>query len=169
LELPAAEYQVAVTPANDNSTIVAEYKKDFSFWNGKTAVIFASGFLSGDDPSFEPWVALSNGGTFPLDFVQTLVDPNGGNTNSMRVSNLGIYPNPASDFVQVKMNLENETDVEMSIFNNLGQAILTKDFGEIGKGQNSFELNVNNLETGIYFLQIRTDENIETKQIQVVK
>ena len=27
IEVPATEYQVAVTPANDNSTIVAEYKK----------------------------------------------------------------------------------------------------------------------------------------------
>ena len=69
LEVPATEYQVAVTPANDNSTVVAEYKKDFNFWKGQTAVIFASGFLSGDSPSFEPWVALSNGGTFPLDAV----------------------------------------------------------------------------------------------------
>ena len=35
LEVPATEYQVAVTPANDNSTIVAEYKKDFNFWKGQ--------------------------------------------------------------------------------------------------------------------------------------
>ena len=167
LEVPAAEYQVAVTPANDNSTIVAEYKKDFSFWNGQTAVIFASGFLSGDAPGFEPWVALSNGGTFPMDGVATLTNPNTG--SSSRVSALTISPNPASDFIQVQMNLEKESDLEMSVFNSLGQAVLTRDYGVTGKGQTSFELNVNDLQTGVYFLQIRTDETIETKQIQIAK
>ena len=167
LELPASEYQVAVTPANDNSTIVAEYKKDFSFWNGQTAVIFASGFLSEDEPGFQPWVALSNGGTFPMDAVATLTNPNTG--SSSKVKELTISPNPTSDFIQVQMNLENETDMEMSIFNNLGQTVLTKDFGVTGRGQTSFELNLNDLQTGIYFLQIRTDDSFEMKQIQVVK
>ncbi|MFK8101256.1 MAG: DUF4397 domain-containing protein, partial [Saprospiraceae bacterium] len=75
LNIPADNtYQLDITPGEDNSTIVASYEADLSFWAGKTAVIFASGFLSGESPAFEPWVALSNGGTFALDQI-TITPP----------------------------------------------------------------------------------------------
>ena len=169
LELPAAFYQVDVTPANDNSTIVAQYQKDFSFWSGKTAVIFASGFLGGGDPGFEPWVALSNGGTFPLD-VFNLLDQNVNNLTSTKVSEgLNIFPNPASDYVQINMDLEVESDIEISIFNSLGQQVMNKDFGKNNAGQSSFEMEVNNLQTGFYLMRIRTNDVFETRSIQILK
>ena len=55
--VPAASYVLDVTPGNDNSTIVASYTADLSGLGGGAAVVFASGFLSGDTPAFAPWVA----------------------------------------------------------------------------------------------------------------
>ncbi|MEL6926344.1 MAG: DUF4397 domain-containing protein, partial [Bacteroidota bacterium] len=66
VNVPAGKYELAVTPADDNETILATYEADLGFAAGGSAVVFASGFLSGDDPAFQPWVALSTGGTFPL-------------------------------------------------------------------------------------------------------
>jgi len=64
--VPADKYTLAVTPADANETVLATYDADLSFAAGGTAVIFASGYLSGEDPAFQPWVALPSGGTFPL-------------------------------------------------------------------------------------------------------
>ncbi|MEL6866130.1 MAG: DUF4397 domain-containing protein, partial [Bacteroidota bacterium] len=90
LNIPANNvYELSVTPGNDNNTIVASYEADLSFWAGRTAVIFASGFLSGDDPAFEPWVALSNGGTFPLGLID--------NTPTARVQIIHNSPTPTVD------------------------------------------------------------------------
>ena len=174
LELPAAEYTVSVTPADDNTNELATYNKDFSFWKGKTAVIFASGFLSGDFPAFVPYVALSNGGTFPLDVVPGFTSPNNSNNFASRTSTfnnveLSIYPNPASDFIDINMNLEQESAVEVAVFNSLGQQVLANDFGQMEVGQNNFDLNVNKLQNGIYFLRIRTNEEFVTRQIQILK
>ena len=57
-----------LTPSTENNNILAKYDLNLSFWAGKTAVIFTTGFIGSTNPNelFETWVALSNGGTFPL-------------------------------------------------------------------------------------------------------
>jgi hypothetical protein len=91
LQVPAASYNLSVTPGNDNNTIVASYTANLGFWQGKTAVIFASGFLGGGSPAFEPWVALSNGGTFPLSVVPPPAPP------TARVQIIHNAPTPTVD------------------------------------------------------------------------
>ncbi|MBD3366848.1 MAG: DUF4397 domain-containing protein [Candidatus Eisenbacteria bacterium] len=43
------EYQLDVTPGNDNDTVVASFMADLSGLGGGAAVVFASGFLTPDD------------------------------------------------------------------------------------------------------------------------
>ncbi len=81
-----ATYNLQVTPAGA-TTVVAAYEANLSFWAGKTAVIFASGFLGGQEPDskFEAFVALSNGGTFPLKTLQAVAPPTPTNTAFLQV------------------------------------------------------------------------------------
>lgn len=65
LSVPAAAYKLNITPANDNSLVVASYNVDISSLGGAAAFVFASGFL---DPSlnqggaaFGLFAALPNG------------------------------------------------------------------------------------------------------------
>ncbi|MEM6965204.1 MAG: DUF4397 domain-containing protein [Bacteroidota bacterium] len=176
LELPAGAYTVGVTPADNNANVIAEYSKDFEFWKGQTAVIFASGFLSGDFPAFKPYVALSNGGTFPLDQVggsHLISNPQNStvlNNNSLtdRIA-VDVFPNPVVDVFQVKIDLEEETDVEALLFNNLGQVVQVKDYGLMYKGENYLDWSIRDANTGVYFLQIRTSTGVTTKQLQVLR
>jgi hypothetical protein len=94
--VPAAKYTLNVTPGNNNATIVASYDADFGFWKGETAVVFASGFLTGNrTPSFEPWVALSNGGTFPLKAIGG--GGGGGTPTGARLQVIHNSPTPTVD------------------------------------------------------------------------
>lgn len=65
LSVPAASYVLNVTPANNNSAIVASYTADLSALGGGSAVVFASGFLVPDSNqsglAFGVYAALANG------------------------------------------------------------------------------------------------------------
>ena len=65
LTVLAAAYRLNITPAGDNSTIVASYNVDLSTLGGGAAVVFASGFLNPaanqNGPAFGLFAALPNG------------------------------------------------------------------------------------------------------------
>ena len=67
------EYQLDVTPGNDNDTVVASFMADLSGLGGGAAVVFASGFLSPDDnqggPTFGLFAALPTGDVVELPAV----------------------------------------------------------------------------------------------------
>ena len=56
VEVPAADYTLGVAPAGD--AIIAAFTAPLSGLGGGSAVVFASGFLSGADPAFGLFAAL---------------------------------------------------------------------------------------------------------------
>jgi hypothetical protein len=166
LEVPAASYILDVTPGNDNNTVVASYEADLSFWKGRTAVIFASGFLTGGSPAFEPWVALSNGGTFPLPLDQ--FSPSDVDLRSKPfVSNISAFPNPVSDRFTVNLKLETEGDIQAIVVDRLGRVVSERNFGQLPRGFNSLEFDFGKLAAGNYFLNLRGAEGLETIKFTV--
>jgi len=170
LEASAEDFIFSLTPSNDNSNLLEKYSEDFNFWKGQTLVIFTSGFFSGVFPSLETWAALSNGGTFPLNVLHNIVAPN---TNTLHSINSGgtleTYPNPARDFLNIKMDLEKEATVEIAIYNNIGQQVAQKNFGEMYEGENLMEMNTDKLGSGIYLLQIRMGEEFSSQLVHIIK
>lgn len=171
LNVPAATYELDITPGNDNSTVVASYLADLSFWGGNTAVIFASGFLGGDEPGFEPWVALNNGGTFPLAAISNASNNavpdvvNNSTVNSF--SAFSIQPNPAVDQVDISFKLEKESAVMITIVNQLGQVVSVENLGPRFAGANNISVDLFGLPTGRYFVALQSDEGLQTKQLIV--
>jgi hypothetical protein len=164
LEVPAALYELSVTPGNDNNTVVAKYDADLSFWKGRTAVIFASGFLTGGSPAFEPWVALSNGGTFPLP-LNNFFSPNDDNValrGTAFASDITAFPNPVADRFTVNFKMENEADVQAIVVDRLGRLVQEQNFGQLPKGFNTLEFNFGSLAAGNYFLNLRTADGVQT-------
>jgi len=60
-----------------------------------------------------------------------------------------IYPNPVKNYLFI--DLENSSNISYSIFNVLGEKVLDKTYNSL---QNIFQINVSNLEKGIYFIQL---------------
>ncbi len=98
LPLPSGDYLFGITPANDNTTVVAQYYADLAALDGNAGVVYASGFLGADnafaDAPFGLWLALPAGGNLmPLGKV--------GSTNVQYVHN---SPDPAAALVDVYVN-----------------------------------------------------------------
>lgn len=73
-----------------------------------------------------------------------------------------LYPNPANDMVNVSIELTNNTDVEISIINMMGQTVLSKTFTDMSTGQHTIPLELNSLESGIYMVTVRDNERSRT-------
>ena len=65
------------------------------------------------------------------------------------------YPNPAKGFIHFKLNIE--SDSELTLYNTLGQKVLTKQINSKG-----FVLDISNLENGTYIIILNENGNLKT-------
>jgi hypothetical protein len=78
-------------------------------------------------------------------------------------STLSVYPNPVSDNLNIAFELTETERITIDVMNLLGQVVLSKDLGTLSSGYSLQNLNVSNLNSGLYLV------NINTKDSQVVR
>jgi len=168
LLIPADDgYRLDITTA-DNSATVASYELNVEFWKRKSMTIFATGSLL--EGTFEPWVALSTGGTYPLPEWTGLFSNNiasnatVGNNNTSRML---IAPNPASDYTILEFETAGEGPVRINLFNSTGKLIQSKDLGTLNAGIYREEIQLNELPEGTYF--IKTYLNGKSEAMNLIK
>lgn len=71
---------------------------------------------------------------------------------------VNVYPNPANEFVNISMNLAEQNEVTISLFNMLGEALMIIDKGKLSAGSQLFQINTANLAAGIYNISIKVGE-----------
>ena len=148
--VPAAAYPVDVLPAG-SSMPVETYNANLSFWKGNTSVIFATGKLS--DGTFQPWVALSNGGTFPLfPAVSTLEAAQAAELQPAKV--VGVSPNPTTGISTIRLDLPNAGDLRIDLVDLNGKFVRTIFNARQEKGFLSLDEDLNDLVNGVYFYRI---------------
>jgi hypothetical protein len=80
-----------------------------------------------------------------------------------------VYPNPASDVLNVNLKLTSSANPIAQIYNFSGQLVYSENFG-LSKGENQIKLNVSTLTTGMYTLRIISPEGIIISQkIMIMK
>ncbi|TVR79870.1 MAG: T9SS C-terminal target domain-containing protein [Chitinophagaceae bacterium] len=78
-----------------------------------------------------------------------------------------IYPNPTSDKVNMAFVLKEQGNLTIDIIDLLGKSVKTVDYGMHYPGYYTETLNVNNLNSGVYFINIRNADSIVTKRLIV--
>lgn len=97
----------------------------------------------------------------------TLDKASGVSIEENALANIEVYPNPASDFIKIKMESSNEQNVQYAIVNMNGQSVQTGDLN--GMGQTSeWTLPIHELKSGIYFLHIKGDKTMNVKKFTVL-
>ena len=79
-----------------------------------------------------------------------------------------VYPNPANDLTNIRLDLAQPSDVTLTVFNTMGQTMVRKDYGSLS-GDMILPFNTTELNAGNYFLHITVDDKLITKTLQVVK
>ncbi len=77
---------------------------------------------------------------------------------------VNIFPNPANDFFNIEIKNGNNTLVNMSVVNAVGQEVLKGSFTS-----NSHQVNCQNLSKGIYFVRLKIGEEVVVKKVMLGK
>ena len=87
-------------------------------------------------------------------------------TTEVQLPEIQLYPNPASDFIQITWNGEMEIS-QITVFDMLGRALSNQSQTQSDKSKNSIVLNLHHLPNGAYWLSIQTEEGRVVKKIMV--
>jgi hypothetical protein len=90
-------------------------------------------------------------------------------TVNIQKTTLQIYPNPIRNNKSLTMELTSEgvSKAQISIFNSLGQEVMFGQSIELVDGLNKSQLDVQSLSAGLYLIQVKTKEGIQSKKLIV--
>ncbi|SHO65399.1 T9SS type A sorting domain-containing protein, partial [Algoriphagus zhangzhouensis] len=120
------------------------------------------------------WIGETQKANYPLEFRVKSIDRVGQVIEKDMIlerridqADFEMYPNPATDFVQLQVNLTGPSHVSIQVFDLAGK-ILIKDEGEYERGFNK-SLEVKSFAAGTYLVQVQINFQIEMKRLIIKK
>lgn len=84
-------------------------------------------------------------------------------------NNILLFPNPTSMEASLEIGLLNEQDVEVTVFNNLGQVVMNENHKNMAAGDHLIKLSTENWSNGLYNVVVKTGQTVTTQKLQVSK
>jgi hypothetical protein len=81
-----------------------------------------------------------------------------GVTTFSAVQELSLFPNPATASLTVNYELSIASDVQISVLNSIGQQVYTQTSQELPSGTQQAIIPVDQLQNGLYYLQLQSSE-----------
>jgi len=110
--------------------------------------------------------AVNSCGTSPIRARNGISVTNCARTESSAFMDINAYPNPVSDLLNVTFSSDKNQDVLVNVLDAAGRLVMTEN-RNADEGSNKFEFSVKGLSSGIYSLQFRTADAVETIRIIV--
>ncbi len=82
---------------------------------------------------------------------------------------VSIFPNPSTDFTNLNLQLANNENITIKLYNSLGQLVKMDQKGLMSHGNHDLKINLDNLVEGLYFIELQIGNSIELHPINVVK
>ena len=77
------------------------------------------------------------------------------------------YPNPTEGIINVGVSFNKESDLTISVFNNVGQMVYSNNLYNVSTTMQAIDLS--NLSSGMYLIKIKSDYGIDTKNVILSK
>jgi len=77
-----------------------------------------------------------------------------------------VFPNPAKDWVNISLNLDGATSVDLTVFNAMGQTVATQYLGTLN-GEVSVPFDASRLTAGAYTFRLNLGNQVAVKQVIV--
>ena len=113
---------------------------------------------------------ILSGGQFEMEFTDRFGAGAPVATKDVELVNtLSVFPNPVVDQLTIAFEMEKTNDMEISIVNMLGQQVHSLGMNTYAAGEQVVDIDVNNLESGIYFVSLQNESGISTRKFTVSK
>ena len=84
------------------------------------------------------------------------------------ISDIRLFPNPTSNYVNVLLNITQEEEFTFSLINNLGQTVGNRKIKQMMiQGENVIQLDLGTIANGVYYLKIEGKNNKHTLKVVV--
>lgn len=167
LELPTDDYYLSIR--DESGTVeVADFSAPLASLglDGEALVVVASGFLSPDNnnggEAFGLWVAPPAGGS-----LSELMNVTSVEENIFGDASIEIYPNPATEMININFSLTKGSEVNVFIYDLSGRLEKSASFGSVPEAETKRSLNLSDLESGLYILSIQAENSVVTSKIQI--
>jgi len=80
-----------------------------------------------------------------------------------------VHPNPAEDRLTITMTPLMDETIEISIIDAIGRLALHQIYDGLADHTNTFDFDITNLNSGIYYIKIGSAYKFETKKITIIK
>jgi hypothetical protein len=117
---------------------------------------------------YEPFAIINNPASVPIGSVACTsitfpaIDCSAGiNEQNKQGSIFTVYPNPSSSQITIEVTNFKYKTADISFFNQFGELVLRKKDWLVSEK----ELNINSLSNGIYFIQIKTNQEQQTEKL----
>ncbi|MEN9334170.1 MAG: Secretion system C-terminal sorting domain, partial [Bacteroidota bacterium] len=75
--------------------------------------------------------------------------------------------NPTEGMLNIAVQSTNTQDVKVEVYNAMGQFIMVEKFNKVAAGKNNLSLNLNNVPTGLYIVEVTGTQLNETFRVAV--
>ncbi|MBK6678643.1 MAG: T9SS type A sorting domain-containing protein [Ignavibacteriales bacterium] len=100
-------------------------------------------------------------------FVVTSTE--GENEQAAKDEFIYIYPNPSKGDMTFSFQLKTSQNVEISIFNPLGEKVKNILSGTVDPGKQNLKIDTKSLSTGVYFLVMKTQSGVRSVKVVIVR
>jgi hypothetical protein len=143
----------------DGNFNISTFLFSLSGLGGQITTALTSGFLAPgsnhNGPNFSVYIVDSSGNVIPTQNVSIV------HNRSNLFENILLYPNPATNFIHLNYTLSEAAAIKYEIFSLKGD-VLQSDVASFQKGINEQEIELSNLPSGIYFLQLQSEVSSKT-------
>jgi len=146
------------TDSSGNFHVASAYAKNTQFYTSNGAKYITKSLIV--YPAHEHYVEIK------LDWIVTSVTENNKNTDFVLKQN---YPNPFNPQTTISFSLPSGGNVELKVFDELGNEIATLIDKYLTKGEHKVEFAGSHLSSGNYFYRLKTEDYIETKKFILLK
>ncbi len=165
-------YYFALARYNSNGSLDTTFDTD-----GKVTTLFGSDSDTGYDVALQSdgkivMVGSSLNASMNSDFAVVRYNNTintGINTIDNQTSEIKIYPNPFANSTTISFSIPQTQKVSFKIVDVSGRLVSTLSDKIYEAGENKLVWNAEELNAGVYFLQIQTAENLQTKKLIVTK
>lgn len=108
--------------------------------------------------------------TYVEDHTNEIVDPSdytGISTVASEIGSVKLYPNPATDRVQIELNLRAASSVTVRIFDVNGKQVMNDNLGYCAEGMVTRTVNCGGLSRGIYLVHVTTAQGSAASKLVV--